>query len=182
MKRTAGSVRIDMLIVCHESAGIATDKAGLDPVGVWASVRPAEIRQIYQACVTPTLDSASTIRVDPYEEKDKLKTLTSVQWASLITILSSLRTVATRTLGSAGTPQRRFKDSITTWYTLPRLLDEAGAGKGRTPGIAGEVAKEPLLSGIVGEDEGRPAPNFGGNGPTASYTVGAHIMRVDKGT
>jgi hypothetical protein len=57
-------------------------------MGSLRHLRPAEMRQIYQACVTPTLDYASTIWFNPYGERDKLKALTSVQRTSLITILS----------------------------------------------------------------------------------------------
>ena len=111
----------------HVEQAVARATRASIAMGSLRHLRPAEMRQIYQACVMPTLDYASTVWFSPYGKKDKLKALTSVQRTSLITILSSFRTVATQTLEvEAHMPptrlrlQKRAQDSIATWYTLPR--------------------------------------------------------------
>ncbi|KAF7118717.1 hypothetical protein CNMCM5793_008337 [Aspergillus hiratsukae] len=61
-------------------------------------LRPEQMRQIYQACVTPVVDYSSTVWHDPLRDKTHLRHLNSVQRVSLIRILSAFRTVATTSL------------------------------------------------------------------------------------
>ena len=61
-------------------------------------LRPEQMRQIYQACVTPVVDYASTVWQDPLRDKIHLRHLNTVQRAALIRILSAFRTMATTTL------------------------------------------------------------------------------------
>lgn len=62
------------------------------------NLRPAQMRQIYQACVLPKLDHASTIWINPLRDKGHMRVLASVQRAALLRIISAFRTVATQTL------------------------------------------------------------------------------------
>ena len=59
-------------------------------------LRPEQMRQLYQACVTPVVDYASTVWHDPLRDKTHLRQLNTIQRTSLIRILSAFRTVATR--------------------------------------------------------------------------------------
>ncbi len=61
-------------------------------------LRPEQMRQLYQACVTPVVDYASTVWHDPLRDKTHLRHLNTVQRTTLIRILSAFRTVATTTL------------------------------------------------------------------------------------
>ena len=61
-------------------------------------LRPAQMRQIYQACVIPKLDYASTVWYNPFQGREHLRALNTVQRTALIRILSAFRTVATPTL------------------------------------------------------------------------------------
>ncbi|KAF7136975.1 hypothetical protein CNMCM5793_006679 [Aspergillus hiratsukae] len=61
-------------------------------------LRPEQMRQIYQACVTPVVDYSSTVWHDPLRDKTHLRHLNTVQRVSLIRILSAFRTVATTSL------------------------------------------------------------------------------------
>ncbi|KAJ5240522.1 uncharacterized protein N7469_002113 [Penicillium citrinum] len=61
-------------------------------------LRPEQMRQLYQACVTPVVDYASTTWHDPLRDKTHLRHLNTLQRSSLIRILSAFRTVATSTL------------------------------------------------------------------------------------
>ncbi|KAF7184036.1 hypothetical protein CNMCM7691_004595 [Aspergillus felis] len=61
-------------------------------------LRPEQMQQIYQACVTPVVDYSSTVWHDPLQDKTHLHHLNSVQRVSLIRILSAFRTVATTSL------------------------------------------------------------------------------------
>ncbi|KAI1828773.1 hypothetical protein CBS147337_10421 [Penicillium roqueforti] len=62
-------------------------------------LRPEQMRQLYQACVTPIVDYASTVWHDPLRDKTHLRHLNTVQRTSLIRILSAFRTVATTHVG-----------------------------------------------------------------------------------
>lgn len=53
---------------------------------------------LYQACVTPAVDCASTVWHDPLLDKTHLRHLNMVQRTALIRILSAFKTVATTTL------------------------------------------------------------------------------------
>lgn len=61
-------------------------------------LRPEQLQQLYQACVTPAVDYASTIWHDPLRDKTHLRHLSTVQRTALIRNLSAFRTVATPTL------------------------------------------------------------------------------------
>ncbi|KAI3040862.1 hypothetical protein CBS147352_9731 [Aspergillus niger] len=61
-------------------------------------LRPELMRQLYQACVTPILDYASTVWHNPLRDKIHLRLLETVQRTALIRILSAFRTVSTAAL------------------------------------------------------------------------------------
>ncbi|KAI3033203.1 hypothetical protein CBS76997_11321 [Aspergillus niger] len=61
-------------------------------------LRPEQMRQLYQACVTPILDYASTVWHNPLRDKIHLRLLETVQRTALIRILSAFRTVSTAAL------------------------------------------------------------------------------------
>src|SRR4051794_24839658 len=85
------------------------------------------MRQLYQACVTPVLDYASTVWHNPFKDKMHLRSLVSVQRSALIRVHSSFRTVATQTLEvEAHVPptrlrlKQRAQDVISNLCTLPQ--------------------------------------------------------------
>ncbi|GFF62105.1 RNA-directed DNA polymerase (Reverse transcriptase) [Aspergillus udagawae] len=59
---------------------------------------PGQMRQLYQACVTPIMDYASTVWHNPLKDKRHLRVLDTAQRSALIRILSAFRTVATATM------------------------------------------------------------------------------------
>eukprot|EP00136_Aspergillus_niger_P005212 XP_001395701.2 reverse transcriptase [Aspergillus niger CBS 513.88] len=61
-------------------------------------LRPEQMRQLYQACVLPVLDYASTVWHKPLRDKIHLRLLETVQRTALIRILSAFRTVSTAAL------------------------------------------------------------------------------------
>ncbi|TPR10125.1 hypothetical protein CAN33_0054905 [Aspergillus niger] len=61
-------------------------------------LRPEQMRQLYQACVTPIIDYASTVWQNPLRDKIHLRFLETVQRTALIRILSAVRTVSTAAL------------------------------------------------------------------------------------
>jgi ribonuclease HI len=61
-------------------------------------LRPAQMRQIYQACVLPKLDYASTVWHNPRKDKGHLRVFGTVQRAALLRIISAFRSVATQSL------------------------------------------------------------------------------------
>jgi ribonuclease HI len=90
-------------------------------------LRPEQMRQIYQACVTPVVDYSSTVWHDPLRDKTHLRHLNTVQRAPLIRILSAFRTVATTTLEVEAHVlpthlrlRRRAQHTIARLHTLPR--------------------------------------------------------------
>jgi ribonuclease HI len=90
-------------------------------------LRPAQMRQLYQACVTPVVDYASTVWHNPRRDKTHLRVLGTVQRTALIRILSAFKTVATPTLEveSHVLPTRlrlkkRAQEVVTRLCTLPR--------------------------------------------------------------
>ncbi|CEJ55656.1 hypothetical protein PMG11_01904 [Penicillium brasilianum] len=90
-------------------------------------LRPEQMRQLYQACVTPIVDYASTVWHDPLRDKTHLRQLNTIQRASLIRILSAFRTVATATLEVEAyilpthlRLRHRAQRTITRLHTLPR--------------------------------------------------------------
>lgn len=90
-------------------------------------LRPEQMRQLYQACVTPVMNYASTVWHDPLRDKTHLRHLTTVQRTALIRILSAFRTVATATLEVEAQIlpthlrlRHRAQRTITRLHTLPR--------------------------------------------------------------
>ncbi|KAI3055668.1 hypothetical protein CBS147353_11278 [Aspergillus niger] len=63
-------------------------------------LRPEQMRQLYQACITPVVDYVSTIWIWHNSLRDKmhLRLLRTVQRAALVRILSAFRTVSTAAL------------------------------------------------------------------------------------
>ena len=61
-------------------------------------LRPAQMKQVYQVCVLPKLDYASTVWHKPNKDKGHLRVLDTVQRAALLRIVSAFKTVATRVL------------------------------------------------------------------------------------
>ncbi|EED16651.1 zinc knuckle domain protein [Talaromyces stipitatus ATCC 10500] len=61
-------------------------------------LHPEQMRQIYQACVTPIVDYASTVWHNPLKDKIHLRTLGTVQRTTLICILSAFKTASTAAL------------------------------------------------------------------------------------
>lgn len=59
-------------------------------------LRPAQMTQIYQACVLPKLDYASTVWHNPNMDKGHLRILDTVQRVALLRIISAFKYVATR--------------------------------------------------------------------------------------
>jgi ribonuclease HI len=100
---------------------VATALAGL------RHLRPEHMRQIYQACVAPVVDYASTVWHDPLRDKTHLRHLNTVQRVTLIRILSAFRTVATTTLEVEAHVlpthlrlRHRAQRTIAKLHTLPR--------------------------------------------------------------
>ena len=90
-------------------------------------LRPEQMRQLYQACVAPIVDYASTVWHDPLRDKVHLRHLNTVQRTVLIRTLSAFRTVATTTLEVEAhilpTHLRlryRAQRTIARLHTLPR--------------------------------------------------------------
>jgi hypothetical protein len=90
-------------------------------------LRPEQMRQLYQACVTPVIDYASTVWHDPLRDKTHLRHLNTVQRTALIRIQSAFRTVATTTLEVEAhilpthlNLRHRAQRTIARLYTLPR--------------------------------------------------------------
>ena len=107
----------------------ATKKATVTALGMSGLryLRPAQMRQIYQACVLPKLDYASTVWHSPLRDKGLLRVLASVQRAALLRIISAFRTVATQTLEvechilpTRLRLQQRAQDVIARLCTLPQ--------------------------------------------------------------
>src|SRR4030088_3056847 len=67
-------------------------------IGRLRYLRPKQMRQLYQACVIPRIDYASTVWHSPIRCKCEVKTLSAVQRLASIKILSTFKTVATETL------------------------------------------------------------------------------------
>jgi len=84
------------------------------------------MRQLYQACVTPIVDYASTVWHNPLKDKTHLRMLGTIQRAALIRILSAFRTVSTQAMEVEAyiLPTRlrlkeRAQRMVTRWCTLP---------------------------------------------------------------
>ncbi|KAK9847735.1 Endonuclease/exonuclease/phosphatase [Penicillium brevicompactum] len=90
-------------------------------------LRPDQMQQLYQLCVTPVLDYASTVWHDSLKDKTHLRHLNTVQRTSLVHILSAFRTVATATLEVEAhiLPthlhlRHQAQHTIANLYTLPQ--------------------------------------------------------------
>ncbi|KAJ5340123.1 reverse transcriptase [Penicillium brevicompactum] len=90
-------------------------------------LRPEQMRQLYQACVAPIVDYASTVWHDPLRDKVHIRHLNTVQRNVLIRILSAFRTVATATLEVEAyilpthlRLRHRAQHTIARLHTLPR--------------------------------------------------------------
>ena len=91
------------------------------------------MRQVYQACVLPKLDYASTVWHDPLRDKGHLQVLGTVQRAALLCIISAFRWVATKTLEvechilpTHLRLKKRSQDVVSRLCTLPRTHPLSG--------------------------------------------------------
>ncbi|KAI2867039.1 hypothetical protein CBS11852_11467 [Aspergillus niger] len=96
-------------------------------IGGLRQLRPEQMRQLHEACVTPVVQYASTVWHDPLRDKTHLRQLRTVQRTALIRILSAFRTVATSTLDVEAYMlpihlrlRQRAQTTITQLHTLPR--------------------------------------------------------------
>lgn len=94
-------------------------------MGGLSHLRPTQMRQLYQACVIPILNYASTIWHSPDKDRGLLRVLGSLQRGVLLKILSAFRTAATQILEVEAyvTPTRlrlkqRAQNVITNLCTL----------------------------------------------------------------
>lgn len=120
-------------------------------------LRPEQMRQLYQACVTPVIDYASTVWHDPLRDKTHLRHLNTVQRTTLIRILSAFRTVATTTLEVEAHVlpthlrlRQRAQNTITSLHTLPRdhpIWDALRRAQKRRNNI-GSYARFPLAEAL----------------------------------
>jgi ribonuclease HI len=90
-------------------------------------LRPAQMRQLYQACVVPKMDYASTVWHNPSKNRWQITALSTVQRSALIRILSSFKTAATQALEveSSLLPThlrllKRAQRTMTNLLTLPQ--------------------------------------------------------------
>jgi ribonuclease HI len=107
--------------VVKKATKVALNMGGL------RNLRPTQMTQLYQACVAPQLDYASTVWHNPNKDKMHLRALAAVQRTALLKVLSAFRTVATQTLEAEAhvLPSHlrlklRAQDTISRLYTLPR--------------------------------------------------------------
>jgi ribonuclease HI len=96
-------------------------------LGGLRQLRPEQMRQLYEACVAPVLEYASTVWHDPLRDKTRLRQLRTVQRTALIRVLSAFRTVASSTLDVEAYVlpthlrlRHRAQNTITRLHTLPR--------------------------------------------------------------
>jgi hypothetical protein len=115
-------------------------------------LRPEQMQQLYQACVTPVVDYASTVWHDPLRDKTHLRHLNTVQRTTLIRILSAFRTVATTTLEVEHIFCQHISDSAT---------------ERRTPSQAFTLCRATIRFGI---HSGEPR----NVGTTSGRTLGSH--------
>lgn len=118
---------------------------------------PEQMRQLYQACVTPVVDYASIVWHDPLRDKTHLRHLNTVQRTPLICILSAFRTVATITLEVEAHVlpthlrlRHRAQRTITRLHTLPRdhpIWDTLFRAQKRRNNI-GSYARFPLAEAL----------------------------------
>ncbi|KAI3014160.1 hypothetical protein CBS147347_11515 [Aspergillus niger] len=122
-------------------------------IGGLRQLRPEQMRQLYEACVTPVVQYASTVWHDPLRDKTHLRQLRTVQRTALIRILSAFRTVATSTLDVEAyilpihlRLRHRAQTTITQLHTLPRKhpIREVLLRARRRRGNVGSHARFPL--------------------------------------
>ncbi|CEJ62846.1 Putative Reverse transcriptase [Penicillium brasilianum] len=120
-------------------------------------LRPEQMRQLYQACVTPVVDYASTVWFDPLRDKTHLRHLNTVQRTSLIRILSAFRTVATTALEVEAhilpthlRLRHRAQRTIADLHTLPRehLIWHALTRAQKRRNNIGSYARFPLAEAL----------------------------------
>jgi ribonuclease HI len=111
----------------HVQKAIQRATKACTAIGGLRHLRPTQMKQLYQACVVPILDYASTVWHNPLKDKMHLRALNTVQRVALIRILSSFRTVATLTLEvEAYIPPTRLRlrqrgqNTVAKLYTLPK--------------------------------------------------------------
>ena len=127
-------------------------------------LRPEQMRQLYQACVTPIVDYASTVWHDPLRDKTHLRHLNIVQRTVLIRILPAFRTVATTTLEvEAYLPpthlrlRHRAQRTIARLHTLPRahpICSALSCAQNRRNNV-GSYARFPLAEALKTMDVDR---------------------------
>ncbi|KAJ5642550.1 reverse transcriptase [Penicillium lividum] len=127
-------------------------------------LRPEQMRQLYQACVTPVIDYASTVWHDPLRDKTHLRHLNTVQRTALIRILSAFRTVATTTLEVEAhilpthlRLRHRAQRTIARLHTLPRdhpIWSALSRAQNRRNNI-GSYARFPLAEALKTMDVDR---------------------------
>ncbi|OGE46890.1 hypothetical protein PENARI_c093G11063, partial [Penicillium arizonense] len=120
-------------------------------------LRPEQMRQLYQACVTPVMDYASTVWHDPLRDKTHLRHLNTVQRTVLIRILSAFRTVATTALEVEAhilpthlRLRHRAQNTIASLHTLPRdhpIWDTLRRAQKRRNNV-GSYARFPLAEAL----------------------------------
>ena len=95
-------------------------------LGGLRQLRPEQMRQLYQSCITPVVDYASTVWHNPLKDKTHLRQLGTIQRSALIRILSAFRTVATSTLEVEAYVlpthlrlRHRAQNTIARLHTLP---------------------------------------------------------------
>ena len=133
-------------------------------VGGLRYLRPAQMRQLYQACVTPVVDYASTVWHNPLKDKTHLRVLGTVQRAALIRILSAFKTTATQTmeveayiLPTRLRLKKRAQNVITSLCTLPEshpIHNVVARAKRRSLNV-GTSARFPLAEAMKTMDLGR---------------------------
>ncbi|KAJ5340349.1 hypothetical protein N7541_009473, partial [Penicillium brevicompactum] len=117
-------------------------------------LRPEQMRQLYQSCVTPVVDYASTVWHDPLRDKFHLRHLNTVERTSLLRILSAFRTVATTTLEAEAhilsthlRLRHRAQRTIANLHTLPRehpIWDTLSRAQRRRNNIGQTIDPRPL--------------------------------------
>jgi len=117
-------------------------------------LRPAQMRQLYQACVAPVVDYASTVWHNPQKDVMHLRALGPVQREALVRTLSAFKTVATQTLEvEAFVPptrlrlKQRSQNAVTNLYTSPHdhPIQSVLARAERCAVAKGTMARLPLV-------------------------------------
>lgn len=133
-------------------------------VGGLRYLRPAQMRQLYQACVTPVVDYASTVWHNPLKDKTHLRVIGTVQRAALIRILSAFKSTATQTMEVEAyilptwlRLKKRAQNVITSLCTLPDshpIHNVVARAKRRSLNV-GTSARFPLAEAMKTMDLGR---------------------------